>query len=247
MGEVDLAKMSLPILTIVVGALDGFNPCAMWILLFLITLLVNVRSRKKLLLIGGTFIFTSGLVYFLFLTAWLNLFLAIGYINLIRVLIGVLALAIGLWQVKNFIQYKPGTCKITDGKTGFQEKIKSELKNRIEKLAVSPLTFGILAGVAVLAFAVNLLEFFCSAGLPAIYTKILTMSHLSSLSYYLYLLLYTFVFILDDLIVFSLAMIALNRFKFAEKYNYWTTLIGGVLIFIIGILLIFKPSLLMFG
>ena len=246
-GEVNLAKLSLPILTIVVGALDGFNPCAMWILLFLIALLINVRSRKKLLLIGGTFIFTSGLVYFLFLTAWLNLFLAIGYINLIRVLIGVLALGIGAWQIKNFIQYKPGTCKITDGKTGFQEKIKSELKNRIEKLAVSPLTFGILAGVAILAFSVNLLEFFCSAGLPAIYTKILTMSHLSSLSYYLYLLLYTFIFMLDDLIVFSLAIIALNRFKFAEKYNYWTTIIGGVLILILGILLIFKPSLLMFG
>ncbi|MDO8601179.1 MAG: thioredoxin family protein [bacterium] len=246
-GEVDLTKMSLPLLTITIGALDGFNPCAMWILLFLIALLINVHSRKKLLLIGGTFIFTSGLVYFIFLSAWLNLFLVVGYINLIRILIGILALGIGLWQIKNFIQYKPGTCKITDGKTGFQEKIKNGLKDRVEKLALSPLTFGVLAGVAVLAFGVNLLEFFCSAGLPAIYTKILTMSHLSSLSYYLYLLLYTFIFILDDLIVFSLAIIALNRFKFAEKYNYWTTLIGGILILILGFLLIFKPNLLMFG
>ena len=246
-GEVDLARMSLPLLTITIGALDGFNPCAMWILLFLIALLINIHSRKRLLLIGGTFVFTSGLVYFLFLTAWLNLFLAVGYINLIRILIGALALGIGLWQIKNFIQYKPGICRITDGKTSFQEKIKNGLKNRVEKLALSPLTLGVLAGVIVLAFGVNLLEFFCSAGLPAIYTKILTMSHLSALSYYLYLLLYTVIFMLDDLIVFSLALIALNKFKFTEKYNYWTTLIGGILILILGLLLIFKPGLLMFG
>jgi len=246
-GSVDVSEMSLPLLTVTLGALDGLNPCAMWILLFLIALLINTRSRKRMWLIGGTFILTSGIVYYLILTAWLNLFLAIAYVNLTRILIGVFALGVGIWQIKNFITFRPGVCKVTDGKTSLQDRIKNGLKNHAEKLALSPFTLGILGGVIVLAFGINLVEFFCSAGLPAIYTRILTLSEISTLSYYLYLLLYTFIFMLDDLIIFSLAVITLSRFGFSEKYNYWATLIGGLLIFTLGILLIFKPELLMFG
>jgi len=246
-GEVDLSKMSLPVLTITVGALDGLNPCAMWILLFLIALLINTRSRKRMWLVGGTFILTSGIVYFLLLSAWLNLFLAISYVNLTRILIGVFAIGIGIWQIKNFITFKPGVCKVTDGKTSFQDRIKNGLKNQAEKLALSPLTLAMIGGLIILALGVNLVEFFCSAGLPAIYTRILTLSQISTLSYYFYLLLYTFIFMLDDLIVLSLAIITLSRIGFTEKYNYWSTLIGGLLILILGILLIFKPEFLMFG
>jgi len=245
-GETDISKMSLPALTITLGALDGLNPCAMWILLFLIALLINTRSRKRMWLIGGTFILASGIVYYLILTAWLNLFLAISYVNLTRILIGVFALGVGIWQIKTFIGYR-GVCPVTDGSSKLRDKIKNGLRVRAEKIAISPFTLAILGGVILLALGVNLVEFFCSAGLPAIYTRILTLSQISTLSYYLYLLLYTFIFMLDDLIIFSLAVITLSRIGFTEKYNYWATLIGGLLILALGILLIFKPELLMFG
>ena len=245
-GLINLSKMSLPVLTITLGALDGLNPCAMWVLLFLIVLLLNTHSRKRMLLIGGTFIITSGIVYYLLLTAWLNLFLAISYVTLTRTIIGIFALVVGIWQIRNFIKFRPGVCKVTDNKN-LGDKIKNSFKNRIQKLVGSPLTFGILIGIIILAFGVNLVEFFCSAGLPAIYTRILTLSNLSSLSYYLYLLLYAFIFMLDDLIIFLIAFITLSKIGFTEKYNYWATLIGGLLIFILGILLIFKPEFLMFG
>ena len=247
LGSRDLSAMSLPLLTVVIAGLDGLNPCAMWVLLFLLVLLIGSRSRKRMWLIAGTFILASGIVYFLVLAAWLNLFLAVSYIGFIRTAIGIFAVGFGLWQIKNFIQYKPGTCKITDGKAGWQEKLKNGLKNRAEKLVFSPLTFGIVIGVVVLAVGVNLVEFFCSAGLPAIYTNILSLNQLSSVSYYLYLLLYTFIFMLDDLIVFSIAIITLSKFTFTEKYNYWATLIGGILILVLGLLLTFRPGLLMFA
>jgi len=243
LGSVDISKMSLPILTIVIGAIDGVNPCAMWILLFLIALLINTRSRKRMWLIGGIFIFTSWLFYYFILAAWLNLFLAISYVNLTRILIGAFALGTGIWQIKNFITYHPGVCKIL----GLKTKIAAGLKERAEKIVASPFTFAIIGGLILLALGVNLVEFFCSAGLPAIYTRILTLSQLSTLSYYLYLLLYTFIFMLDDLIIFSLAIVTLSRVGFTEKYNYWATLIGGLLILILGILLILKPEFLMFG
>lgn len=242
-GSVDVSKMSLPILTITLGAMDGLNPCAMWILLFLIALLINTRSRKRMWLVGGTFIAASGIVYFLLLTAWLNLFLAISYVNLTRILIGAFALGVGIWQIKNFITYHPGVCKVL----GIKSRIERGLREKAEKIVTSPFTFAMIGGLIILALGVNLIEFFCSAGLPAIFTRILTLSEISTLSYYLYLLLYTFVFILDDLIIFSLAVITLSRVGFTEKYNYWATLIGGLLILILGILLIFKPELLMFG
>ena len=242
-GSVDISKMSLPILTITLGAMDGLNPCAMWILLFLIALLINTRSRKRMWLIGGIFIATSGIIYFFLLTAWLNLFLAISYVNLTRILIGTFALGVGIWQIKNFITYHPGVCKVL----GMKSRIERGLKEKAEKIVTSPFTFAMVGGLIILALGVNLIEFFCSAGIPAIFTRILTLSQVSTLSYYLYLLLYTFVFILDDLIIFSLAVITLSRVGFTEKYNYWATLIGGLLILILGILLIFKPELLMFG
>ncbi len=245
LGEIDISKMSLPVLTIVIGALDGLNPCAMWVLLFLITLLINTRSRKRMWLIGGTFILASGIVYYLILSAWLNLFLAISYVNLTRILIGVFALGVGGWQIKNFITYHPGVCKVLGISAKMEKKL--EMKERAEKIVTSPLTLGMLGGLIILALGVNLIEFFCSAGLPAIYTRILTLSQISTLSHYLYLLLYTFVFMLDDLIILFLAIITLSRIGFTEKYNYWATLIGGLLIFLLGLLLIFKPEFLMFA
>lgn len=247
LGSFDISQMSLPVLTITLGALDGLNPCAMWVLLFLIALLINSRSRKRMWLIGGTFILTSGIVYYLILSAWLNLFLAVSYVNLTRILIGVFALGVGIWQIRNFIKFRPGVCKVTDGAPGLGERIKNGLKNHTEKIAVSPLTLGILGGAILLAFGVNLIEFFCSAGLPAIYTRVLTLNQVSDLGYHLYLLLYTLIFMLDDLIIFSLAVITLSKISFTEKYNYWATLIGGILILILGLLLILKPEVLMFG
>ena len=106
-GKIDISKMSLPALTVVLGAADGFNPCAMWILVFLIALLINTRSRKRMWLIVGTFILASGIIYYLILAAWLNLFLAISYVNLTRMIIGAFALGVGIWQIKNFITYLP--------------------------------------------------------------------------------------------------------------------------------------------
>ena len=247
LGKIDISKMSLVALTVTLAALDGFNPCAMWVLLFLLTLLLNVHSRKKMCLVGGIFILTSGIIYYLILAAWLQLFQAVSYMNLTRNLIGVFALAMGIWQIRNFINFKPGVCKVTDGEKGFQKNLKNNLKDQAEKLVSSPMSLGVIAGIVFLAFGVNLVEFFCSAGLPAIFTRVLALNKVTSINYYLYLLLYTAVFMLDDLIIFSVAFFTLSKIGFNQKYNYWSTLIGGILIFVLGFLLIFKPEFLMFA
>jgi len=242
-GKINLSKLSLPVLTVILAGLDGFNPCAMWVLLFLIALLINVRSRKRIWLIGGTFIVASGIVYYLLLTAWLNLFLVISYVSLTRIIIGLLALGVGLWQLKRFITYKPGVCDIAPVGHRWHERLSEKVKQVVYSTTL-PVTF---FGIIILALGVNLIEFFCSAGLPAIYVQILTINQLSSMTYYLYLLLYTLIFMLDDLIIFGIAVVTLSKIGFTEKYTKWSTLIGGLLIFILGLLLIFKPDFLVFG
>jgi glutaredoxin/cytochrome c biogenesis protein CcdA len=246
-GEIDISKMSLPALAIVLGALDGFNPCAMWVLLFLIALLINTRSRKRMWLVGGTFLLVSGVIYFLILSAWLNLFFAISYVSITRIIIGAFSLIFGLWQIRTFFTQKPGVCKVTGGNASWQDRLENFFQNKAKNLAVAPLSIGIVLGIVVLAFGINLVDFFCSAGLPAVFTKVLSMSNLNAFSYYAYLLLYTFVFMLDDLVVFIVAMITLRRVNLTEKYSHWAVLIGGLLIFVLGILLIFKPEILMFS
>lgn len=242
LGEVNLAKLSLPFLTILLGTLDGFNPCAMWVLVILVSLLLSLKSRKKIALVGGIFIFAEGLLYFLFMTAWLNAFLALSYVSLIRIAIGLFGIIFGIWRLRDFIYWKPGTCKVV-GDMKSQKKIMDKIKNVLKPSAVPATILGVIG----LAFGVNVIEFFCSAGFPTIYTRILSLQNLSSLQYYLYLLFYNIFYMLDDFIVFGVAFFTMSRFDFSDKYNRWSTLIAGILILVLGALLIFKPGLLMFS
>ncbi len=241
-GEIDLSKMSLPILTVVMGALDGFNPCAMWVLVLLISLLLATKSRKRMWQVGGIFILASGALYFVFMTAWLNFFLAISYVKFIRFAIGVLAIGVGVWRIRDFFNNQAGVCKITDKDQSQKQKLVEKIKQVVQPAAL-PAT---LLGVVALAFGVNLIELFCSAGLPAIYTQILTLSNLKPFTYYWYILGYTFFFMLDDMIIFAIAIITLNKIGFTDKYNKYSAIFGGILILILGLLLIFRPQILMF-
>jgi len=241
-GTIDLSKMSLAGLTFVLGILDGFNPCAMWILVILISLLIPLRSRKKIALFGGTFIFAEGFLYFLFMTAWLNIFLAIKFGLLTRILIGIFGIVFGALRIKDFITWKPGVCKVVD-----DSKSEKKIINRINNVLKATTLPAMIGGGILLAFGVNLIEFLCSAGFPVMYTRILAIQNVGTIQYYLYLFFYNILYMLDDLIIFGIAFFTLNRFGFSDKYNKYSTIIAGVLILILGILLIFKPGLLMFG
>ena len=92
-----------------------------------------------------------------------------------------------------------------------------------------------------------MVELVCSAGLPAIYTQILSLSNLPTWQYYFYLGLYILIFMLDDLFVFFTAMFTLKAVGVESKYARYSHLIGGVLMLVIGLLLLFKPEWLMFG
>ncbi len=237
----DLNNLSLPLLTVVLGFLDGFNPCAMWTLLFLISLLLGMENKKRMWALGIAFIITSALVYFLFMVAWLKLFLFIGFIFWVRALIGVVALVGGYYSLKKFIEKKTDGCDVVDADK------KKNVFDKLGKITSNKSFILALIGIVGLAFAVNLVELICSAGLPAIYTQVLALNNMAGVQYYLYILAYILFFMLDDLIVFFIAMITLQMTGITTKYVRYSRLIGGVLMLLIGLLLIFKPELLMMG
>lgn len=241
-GEIDLGKLSLPVLTLVIGILDGFNPCAMWILLFLISLLLGMKDRKRMWILGSTFIFASSLVYFLFMSAWLNLFLFLGFVLWVRIIIGLVALASGGYNLKDyFTSGKEGGCSVAE------DEKRRNIFEKLKRITHSEKFWFALLGIILLAFSVNLVELICSAGLPAVYTQILTLANIAKWKYYLYLLFYIFLYMLDDIIIFIIAMVTLRATGISAKYGRLSRLIGGILMVLIGILLLFKPHWLMFG
>lgn len=240
LGEMEIKNLSLPVLTFIISAADGFNPCAMWVLLFLISLLLGMENRKKMWILGSVFIIASGAVYFLFLSAWLNLFLFLGFVFWVRIAIGLVALASGGFHLRDWWINRKGCPVAGDGKRKLVfEKIKTVVRTKALWLA--------LAGIIALAFAVNLVELVCSAGLPAVYTQVLALSQLPAWQYYGYLLMYILIFMLDDMLIFVIAMATLEMKAVSSRYTRWSGLVGGIAILIVGILLLFKPGWLMFG
>ena len=241
LGEIEVGKFSLPLLTVILGALDGFNPCAMWTLLFLISLLLGMENKRRMWILGCAFIITSAFVYFLFMTAWLNLLLFVGLILWVRLAIGGVALIGGGYNLKEYFSKKPAVCKSS------ADPKQRKIFERLEAISRQRNFYLALGGIILLAFMVNLVELFCSAGLPAIFTQILAMSGLDAWQRFLYICLYIFVFMFDDMVVFATAMVTLKMAGVTTKYTRASHLVGGVLMLVIGLLMIFRPEWLMLG
>lgn len=240
-GQIETQSVSLPFLTFVVALLDGFNPCAMWVLVFLISMLLGMKSKTRMWVLGSVFILTSAVIYFLFMSAWLNLFLFLGYIIWIRIIVGVFAFGVGAYYLYDYITNPNATCKVTG------DPKRKKILERIRETVHEKNFFIALGGIILLAIAVNMIEAVCSAGLPAIYTKVLVMSDLPTWQYYAYLLFYILIFMLDDLIVFVGAMLTFRSFGLDSKYARYSHLIGGIIMLLLGLLLMFRPEWLMFG
>ncbi|WP_417910887.1 hypothetical protein [Candidatus Electronema sp. PJ] len=237
-GEIKYADYSLFSLAVVLGLVDGFNPCAMWVLVYLISIILTLNSRKKIWLLVGTFVGASGVLYFLFMTAWLNAFLVLGYLRILTLLIGLVAVGTGILNFREYIQTKGElVCKIGDAQS------KKKTMNRINQIAQAPLNLFTIFNIIVLAFIINSIEFACSAALPAIYTHALSLKALPAIQHYAYILLYDFFFMLDDLIIFSLAVLAVNT-DIGQRYAKYCKIIGGIVLLLLGGIMVFHPGLL---
>jgi len=240
-GEVDLTLMSLPALSILLGFLDGFNPCAMWVLITLLTLLINTHDMKKVWIIGGTFLFVSGAVYYLFIAAWLNVFLLIGFNAWVQKVIGLVALGGGGFYLYEAIGKNPNECHVTN--MGKRQRTIAKMKE-IMQIAKWP---AMILAVAVLAVSVNMIELVCTAGLPAVFTQILAFNDVTNAARYGYIGLFIMMYMIDDLVIFGIAIYTLHATGLTTKYRRFTLIFGGLLMYALGLLLLFAPEVLTFG
>jgi len=234
-GTVDASKISLPLMTIVLGTLDGFNPCAMWVLLLLISMLLNSKNRLRMWILGGTFLLTSALMYFMFMLSWLNITVIFGKILYLRLLIGIVAIVGGAWNIKTGLKKDDG-CDVVDVDQ------RKKLRKRIQGISSQNVFILAIFGMMGLAISVNLIELLCSAGFPVLFTQVLSLNHLSNLQYIGYLLLYVFFFLLDDLVVFIIAMKTSELTGISTKYGKYSHLVGGAVMILLGILMVLKPE-----
>ena len=238
-GTVNVYAYSLPVLASVLGLIDGFNPCALWVLVTFLLVLVQMKSRERMLAVAGLFVLAESIMYYLILNVWFTTWDFVGLDHIVTPLVGLLALGGG-----GFFLYEwktaDGTCKVIDTSK------RASLMAAIKKLAHEPLTWVSAAGIIALAFSVNVIEFACSIGIPQAFTKILQINQLNSWQEQGAMFLYIFFYMLDDLFIFSLALWGADRLYLTQKYSRWSTLIGGILMFVLGVILIIRPEVLRF-
>ncbi len=235
-GRLQVDKLGLPLFTLLIGLIDGFNPCAMWILVFLLSVLVNIKDRRKIVIIAGTFVVVSGVAYFAFMAAWLNLFILVGIIRPVQIVLGALALFIGGVNVKDFFAFKKGIS------LSIPERHKPGLYRRVREIVAAKYLTVALSGAVALAVIVNMIELLCTAGLPALYTQILTLQNLPAWGNYLYLGLYIVAYMFDDALLVAIVVTTLSHRKLQEREGRWLKLISGLVILLLGLIMLFRPQ-----
>jgi glutaredoxin len=238
-GELRVMDLGLPLFTIVIGLLDGFNPCSMWVLLFMLSLLAGLSNRPKMLLIAGTFVAIQGIAYFAFMAAWLNMFLLIGLSRITELILAGIAGLAGVINIKDFWAFQRGFS------LGIPDAAKPGLYTRMRRILQAENIIAALIGTVMLGVLVQAVELLCTAGLPALYTRILTMHRLDQWIYYGYLALYNAAYMLDDVLVLAIGVITMSHYRLQEREGRWLKLISGLMMVGLSAIMIMKPDWLM--
>jgi thiol-disulfide isomerase/thioredoxin len=239
LGMIDPSEWGLPILTIVIAGLDAFNPCAFFVLLFLLSLMVHARSRARMMLVGGTFVLISGLIYFVFMAAWLNVFLLLGELRLVTIIAGVVAVVLAAINIKDYFWFQSGGPSLS-----IPESKKPGMYQRMRNLVAAKSVWAMLAGTAILAVAVNSYELLCTAGLPMVYTRILTLREADTFVYYMYLVLYNIIYVIPLLIIVLLFVMKFGSRKLGEAEGRLLKLMSGMMMLGLGALMLIAPAAL---
>ena len=238
LGRIDPQAASLPLVTVILAGLDAFNPCAFFVLLSLLSLMVHARSRTRMAVVGGVFVLFSGLIYFVFMAAWLNVFLLLGELRAVTLVAGLTALVMGVLNVKDYVWFRRGPS------LSIPENAKPGLFARMRALVGATALAPMLAGTVVLAIAANSYELLCTAGFPMVYTRILTFNALPTGGYYGYLALYNLIYIMPLAIIVAVFTATLGSRKLSEHEGRLLKLLSGTMMLLLGALLLFVPQFL---
>lgn len=238
LGQIDADALSLPVLTVLIAGLDAFNPCAFFVLLFLLSLMVHQHSRARMLAIGGVFVLVSGLMYFAFMAAWLNLFQLLGNLAWVTLAAGVIALAVGLINVKDFFRFGRGLS------LSIPENRKPAIYQRARAILAAGNVPAMIAATLLLAVAANFYELLCTAGFPMVYTRLLSLQDIGPAGRYLYLALYNLIYAIPLAVIVGVFAFTMGARKLSEREGRLLKLMSGAMMLQLGMLLVLAPDLL---
>ena len=240
-GKIEAKNASIILIAIILGFIDGFNPCAMWILLLLINMCISIKDKKKMLIVCLTFIITSGIIYFLSMLG-IGFILDLTTISYIRNIIAILAIILGIYNLYTYLKTRKQTgCHVVK-----KEKRKTII-TKINNILNNKNTLLMFGGTIILATSVSLVEMACSLGFPTIFLELLSINNIHSFLKVTYLLIYILFYLIDDIVVLFLSIKAFETKGISTKYNKYVHLIGGLIMILMGVLLIFKPEWIMFN
>lgn len=231
LGEVDLKSYSLPVLAITLGIVDGFNICSLGALVLILGLVIALRSRKRIFILGGVFLLATALVYGLLIFLWHQFFSFIApYIRSLELMIGLLAIAGSLYLLREFYKsYKRGPiCSSNNMLSRLSPKIESIFKNKTN-------WFLLLGTVILFAGFVTIIEFPCSAFLPVIFTSILVEAGISQSASLSYIALYMLFYLLDELIIFLIAVFSMRIKIVSPRFIIFFNLLAALIFLFLGI------------
>jgi hypothetical protein len=235
-GQVDAASVSLPVLAVVLGGLDAFNPCALSVLLFLLSVLVATRSRTRMAVVGLTFVAVSGVVYFVLMAAWLNVFLIAGELRVLTLAAGAAAVVAALINIKDFVWFRRGVSLV------IPESARPAIFGRMLDLGEATSFRAILVATVLVAAAANTYEMLCTGGFPVVFTRALTLHDLPTPTYYGYLVLYNVVYVAPlALIVVGFAVTLGSRGVSVVEARR-LKLLSGLLMLALGVELLVSPD-----
>ncbi len=238
-GSINLDQQSLWISTLLISFVDGFNPCSLWVLSMLMALTIHTGSRKKILLIGLIFLTVTAGVYGLFIAGLFSVLSIISFIGWVQVVVAGMALIFAVVNIKDYFWYKEGiSFTISDeNKGGIARSIR-------KVVASSDSLWGLVGSTVVMSAGVSLVEFSCTAGFPVLWTNLLSAQKVSALTFVLLLLLYLFIYQIDELAIFLSVVFTLKTSRIEEKQGRILKLIGGMLMLTLAVVMIVNPSLM---
>jgi len=238
-GSVDLDQQTLFISTAIIGFVDGFNPCSLWVLSVLLAITLYSGSRKKILVVGITFLLVTTIVYSLFISGVFTLLSYIGYLKWIQILIALVALVFGLVNIKDYFWYKQGVSFT------ISDKKKPKLYENMRSTVTDTRTMlGLIGSSAALAVGVSFVEFSCTAGFPVIWSNLVASNNVSLVTYLLLLGLYMLIYLLDELAVFGTIAVTMRASRVEEKHGRLLKLASGVIMVTLGVVMAFNPELM---
>ncbi len=238
-GEVDLQNKSLLVTTIIIGLVDGVNPCSLWVLTMLLAMVIHTDSRKKTLIIGFVYLTITAGIYALFILGVFSLLSYVRFMKWIRIVVACITLVLGIINLKDYFFFKQGVSLTIDDdkKPGIYKKMRNVLKNTDN-------TWAMIGATIVLAAGVSLVEFSCTAAFPVIWSNILAAHGVSKLEFALHLLLYMLLYQLDEIIIFLAVVVTMKSKKMEEKHGQILKLFSGCLMVVLSAVMIISPALM---